>query len=303
MVILRKKYYESFFGDIDMNGKYYPVSTIIPCYCCADTIGRAVKSVWTQSWRPYEVFLVDDASPDNTLDVLYALKRQYPENWIKVISLKTNKGPGYARNVGWEQASQEYIAFLDADDSWHPQKVEIQLKWMLKNPNVVLSGHLCKQLNGYLNDELPYNNNTMVFNEELFDKFNIKFVSKRSLLLSNQFSTRTVMLKKDIPFRFYEKRYSEDYLLWLMIVLNDYKAALIELPLAYLYKAPYGEGGLSGQLWEMEKGELETYLIVSKEKPILRKYIWLLYIYSMIKFIKRLLLSMFIRGKKVNVKD
>lgn len=262
-----------------------PVSVIIPCYCCSSTIHRAVRSVWFQSWRPYEVLLVDDASPDNTLDVLYQIKEYYPKNWVKVISLKQNRGPGHARNIGWDQAAQEYIAFLDADDSWHPNKIEIQLKWMLKNPDFVLTGHLYEKVNDQQNNMFHFDK------KNYFEENNVKFISKRNLLLSNCFSTPTVMIKKDIPFRFFEKRFSEDYLLWLMIVLNNYKAALINLPLANLYKAPYGEGGLSGQLWEMEKGELETYFIISKEKPSLKKYIWVFYIYSMLKFFKRVIVN------------
>lgn len=272
------------------NYEYSPVSVIIPCYCCADTIERAVKSVWNQSWRPYEVLLVDDASSDNTLDVLYRLQRNYPENWIKVIALKVNRGPGYARNIGWAQASQEYIAFLDADDTWHPKKIEIQLGWMLKNQEVVLTGHLYEIFKQRLHRSENYHDNLCDV-----DDFHVLYVSVKKLLLTNVFATSTVMIKKNIPFRFYEKRYSEDYLLWLIIVMSDYKVALIHLPLAYKYKYPYGDGGLSGSLWRMEKGELETYYIISRKIPSLRKYVWLLYIYSMIKLGKRILVSLFIR--------
>lgn len=269
---------------------YAPISVIIPCYCCGDTIERAVKSVWEQSWKPYEVLLIDDGSEDNTIDVLIRLQYNYPKNWIKIISLETNKGPGYARNIGWEQASQEYIAFLDSDDAWHPKKIEIQLKWMLKNPDIVLTGH-AYEIRKY--NHFGYYDNICDENH-----FRVIYVSSKKILLSNVFSTPTVILKKDIPFRFYEKRFSEDYLLWLMIVLHGYKTAYIELPLTYLFKYPYGEGGLSGALYKMEKGELETYHIISKEIPSLRKYVFLLYLFSLLKFAKRLIVTWISKVKR-----
>src|SRR5690606_25422086 len=84
--------------------------------------------------------------------------------------------------------------------------------------------------------------------------------SKTQLVIRNLISTPTVMLRRDIGQRVAEGKYhSEDYLLWLEIVCAGHLAYRIEEPLAYLYKAPYGEGGLSGQLWTMEKGQLDTY--------------------------------------------
>lgn len=94
-----------------------PVSVVIPCYCCADTIDKAVESVWKQTWRPYEVILVEDSSKDHgaTRMALSNIIDRYPGGWIKLILLDKNKGPGNARNIGWEASTQRYIAFLDAD--------------------------------------------------------------------------------------------------------------------------------------------------------------------------------------------
>ena len=68
------------------------------------------------------------------------------------------------------------------------------------------------------------------------------------------------MLKRCLPLRFNDQqRRSEDYLLWLSILASGYQGDFIRAELAYLHKAPYGAGGLSKGLWEMEKGELSTY--------------------------------------------
>ncbi|MHB8978760.1 MAG: glycosyltransferase family 2 protein [Trichloromonadaceae bacterium] len=228
------------------------VSVIIPCYRCVDTIGRAVASVATQSLRPVEVILVEDCSGDNTLEALYKLQEEYGDNWIKIIPLEKNGGPGEARNSGWKVATQPLIAFLDADDSWHPQKIEIQHSWMVEHPDVVLTGHDCLQLS---KDELH-------LPDDEFDLPSVPShqVLKFDLLLSNRFSTPSVMLRRDIEQRFAKGKYhSEDYLLWLEIVCGGGSAYKINSPMAYLYKAAYGEEGLSAEMWKMQKGELDTY--------------------------------------------
>ena len=263
---------------------YVPVSVVIPCYCCEDTIERAVVSVMNQTALPVEVIVVDDASPDHgrTLSKLQELQERFRDKThIEIIALKNNSGPSVARNAGWETATQPYIAFLDADDAWHPQKLEIQYGWMKEHPEIALTGHKCLWLK---EDSLPQSCEPLPKVEE----FQVRRITKLSLLFSSRFSTPSVILKSELPFRFEpKKRYSEDYLLWLQITLSGYQGAYLDLPLAYLYKAPYGEGGLSGDLWKMEKGELDTYYQVYKEGYI-NLFAWLfLVLFSSAKFCRR----------------
>ena len=98
------------------------------------------------------------------------------------------------------------------------------------------------------------------------------------------------MLKRDVPFRFQEgKRYAEDLLLWQQIAFADLKVIRIENTLAYLYKPLYGAGGLSAQMWEMEKGELSNFgFLYSVGSIHLLLYI-VAALFSFAKFIKRLL--------------
>lgn len=264
---------------------HIPVSVIIPCYCCSETIERAVNSVMAQTMLPAELWLVDDASPDEgrTLNKLHELKEQYSHLLhIEVIALPKNGGPSVARNAGWEKATQPYIAFLDADDSWHPRKLEIQYGWMKEHPETYLTGHRCLWLKVDAYPHIPMQEN---------GQFYVKRVTPFSLLLSNRFSTRSVILKRDLPFRFDPlKRYSEDYLLWLQIALSGYKCCLLELPLAYLFKAPYGESGLSGDLWSMERGQLDTFYRLYKEGYI-SGLVWaFLILFSVAKFCRRIVL-------------
>lgn len=254
---------------------------IIPCYRCKDSIGRAVNSILQQTLLPCEVILVDDASHDGTLEVLHELAKQYP-GWLKVIELNLNSGAAGARNKGWAAAAHPYIAFLDADDSWHPEKIRIQYGHMLANESIAMSGHLCdiyKYRNVYLSCPVV---------------LNTRKIKPISLIFKNCFWTPTVMLKRDIPFRFTKsKRFAEDFYLWQQIAFSGLLVTRIELPLAYVYKKLYGEAGLSAQLWEMEKGELNNFVRLYKTGILSVVLFFIAYSFSFLKFSKRFIVNFF----------
>lgn len=262
---------------------------IIPCFQCAETIERAFASLVEQTLRPNEVILVEDCSNDGgrTINKLNELKDKYKNrfDFIVVIQNEKNEGPAASRNIGWDIARQPYIAFLDADDSWHPNKLEIQYTWMESHPQAILTGHLTQHIQGE-NPAL-----------KLPSQWVIKRVRNYSLLLSNKFPTRSVMLHRDIPFRFDPaKRYAEDYLLWLQIVLVGNSAYKFELPLAYSYKPEFGAGGLSKNLWRMERGELDTFKELYCGGAISWFALILVACFSLTKFVRRLII-VFLRKK------
>lgn len=258
---------------------YAEVSVIIPCYRCVDSIRRALISVYEQTLRPFEVLLIDDYSSDGTLDFLYKLKDEFPENWIKVVPLTHNMGPASARNAGWQYASQPFVAFLDSDDSWHPQKTEIQLTWMKNNPEASITGQDCIAIIDEPS-EVKHPINDMPFYE----------VSGAQLLASNRFSTSSVMVSSSLSIRFFNgKRYCEDYLLWCHAKFSGYKCFRYLAPLAYSYKPRYGDSGLSGNLWRMERGELFVYTFLFKQKMIGFGTFFTFGLWSIIRFIRRTL--------------
>lgn len=262
---------------MNIDRPFAPVSVIIPCYICASTIWRAVDSIFEQSLLPSEVILVEDCSGDGTLEVLRKIERQYA-GWIKVITLGENSGAASARNAGWAIATQPYIAFLDADDSWHPDKLRIQHEYMLNNPDVVLCGHQCIYL---LENKIP-----PVLSKNLHETK----ITAISLLFKNAFSTPTVILKSNIPFRFQEgKRCAEDILLWQKIAFSGLQIVRIEVPLAYVHKPLYGVSGLSKQLWKMEKGELSNFVALYRAANINFMLYSSATFFSIIKFFKRVL--------------
>ena len=255
------------------------VSVVIPSYNSQGTIVRALRSVVAQTLRPTEVIVVDDGSADDSVSVVKQFSRWFESESFKLVELGSNYGPGYARNVGWDRASGDFIAFLDADDAWHRCKLQIQATYMLKHNELALTGHRCLCLSQQATPPA------------LAENWQVKPILARQLMLSYQVLTPSVIVKRQIPHRFNPtKRYSEDRLLWLQIVLDGHKAARLELPLAYLYKAPYGEGGLSSQLWKMEKGELDVYTELRRTGCLNRVEETVLKAFSLSKYLRRVFL-------------
>ena len=99
------------------------VSVVIPTFNRADTIGDSIKSVLEQTFKDFEVIVVDDGSTDGTESVVAA----FGDSRIKYI-MQDNAGACAARNNGIRHANGEYIAFQDSDDYWMPRKLERQLQ-------------------------------------------------------------------------------------------------------------------------------------------------------------------------------
>ena len=267
---------------------FAPVSVVIPCYQCAAVIERAVNSVANQTCRPVELILVDDASGDDTLKIIHRLKEIHGD-WIHIIELPVNVGAASARNAGWELATQTYIALLDSDDAWHPEKIEIQYGYMRDNPSVALSGHSCRELASAETECLNWR----------VEFKSVEKITWHQLLIKNHFVTPSVMIKRDISLRFFEgRRYVDDHLLWLEIVSEKMIAVKLSVDLGATYKSMYGASGLSSNMWLMEKAELSNYqYFYHQEKIKFYQYVCLR-IFSMFKFIRRLFVVYVIRRFK-----
>lgn len=112
------------------------VSIIMPTHNSAKTIENAVGSVLAQTYSDFELLITDDASTDSTVELVNHYTAQ--DGRIIVQRLSENQGAGAARNFSIKRASGEYIAFLDADDLWLPEKLEMQIEFMRDN-NVLFS--------------------------------------------------------------------------------------------------------------------------------------------------------------------
>lgn len=107
------------------------VSIITPCYNAERFIAQAIESVLAQTYTDWEMLIVDDCSKDNTIKIV----QQYvdKDERIKLFCLQENSGAGIARNKSIEEAKGRFIAFLDSDDIWFPNKLETQINFMLDN--------------------------------------------------------------------------------------------------------------------------------------------------------------------------
>jgi glycosyltransferase involved in cell wall biosynthesis len=109
------------------------VSVIIPTFNRSHLLGETLDSVLAQSFKDFEIIVVDDASTDETQSLL----KKYSS--LKSIVLEVNQGVSFARNSGIELAKGRYICFLDSDDVWEPKKLEIQIQWMEEHIEFVAS--------------------------------------------------------------------------------------------------------------------------------------------------------------------
>lgn len=211
-----------------------PISVVVPCFRCTATIDDAIASVAVQTLLPAEVLLVEDGSGDGTLAALQRIAAGYPEGWIKVIPLTDNGGPSRARNVGWQRAEQPYIAFLDADDTWAPRKLEFQMAALEAEPSLALVAH--RMVVRPRGTAMP----------GLQDPVQTQRIGRGRMLFHNPFPTASVVVRRDLPFRFDEQVWhSEDYLLWSQILFSGYRCAKINQVLAIWNKREAGERGLS----------------------------------------------------------
>ena len=122
-----------------MSTKKPLVSVIMPVYNGSLFVGEAIESILEQTYEPLELVIVDDASTDSTPEILRFYKNKFPKI-ITVVSLSKNHGDSAAANIAFKKVRGEFIARMDADDIAHPQKIELQVKYMKAHPEVIVLG-------------------------------------------------------------------------------------------------------------------------------------------------------------------
>jgi glycosyltransferase involved in cell wall biosynthesis len=260
------------------------VSVIIPYYNRQATILRALNSVATQSYRNYEIILINDGSEDHSSEIVEKFILDNPQ--LKIITIEQrNQGPSIARNKGIEKAKGEYIAFLDSDDEWLPEKLERQIMKM-KEFSIDMLGCNYYLINNDIQTEFAFTNEM------------IKHISFKSSLFKHYFATPCIVVKKKVIMDvglFPEKQnYMEDAFVFTNIA-RKYNTCLSGDFLVNIYKLPYGESGLSSQLKEMEKNELSNFKRFRVENNKYENKLSLIFytmaiVFSWIKYIKRILI-------------
>ena len=212
------------------------ISVIIPTYNRANYITKAINSVLSQSYKDYEIIVVDDGSTDNTCQIIknYNTKITY--------IFQENKGPSAARNLGILHANGKYISFLDSDDIWKKHKLRVQIDTIIKNPDIKIN----------YTQEIWIRNGIRINQKKIHSKHDgwifeqclpLCIISPSSVIIHREIFNKTGLFDENLIV-------CEDYDLWLRISA-DYPIKYIEKPLIIKYGGHSDQ--LSHQFWGMDR--------------------------------------------------
>ena len=198
------------------------ISIITPAYNAGKYISETIDSVINQTYKNWELILVDDCSVDNTSEIIKEYRQK--DSRIKYFKLDKNSGvAGIPRNFGIEKAKGNFIAFIDADDIWLPEKLEKQMQFMQQT-----------------NADLVYTNVIYFYHDgkEFYTKSR-QIKSFFSLLMVNPVSTSSVLLKKTNTLFFDSViKVGEDQVLWINLYKQGYSFKLLnEFLMRYRYNS------------------------------------------------------------------
>jgi teichuronic acid biosynthesis glycosyltransferase TuaG len=256
------------------------VSVVIPYFKARDTIVRALNSVRAQTHPVKEVIIVNDGSDFILLTEKVAEFEEYLH--IILIDLVINSGAANARNVGVRNSSGRFIAFLDADDVWHPEKISIQYDCMCKT-GAFLTCH------GYI-----FNLNIRSFGHK--DLVCVRKLRLFEFLWKNHIFTPTVMVAKE-RFIAFDSRLtrSEDLKCWISNFLNG-EFVYLSINLAGGYKRAVGESGLSASYSLMHKEYVSAWGYLFNEGTVGYLYYFAAIVVEYIKYPLRLSLARLRKG-------
>lgn len=174
------------------------VSIIMPAYNAEKYISNSINSIIQQTYKNWELIIVDDCSTDKTTKVIL----NYKDERIYLLKNIKNSGAAISRNRALREAKGKWIAFLDSDDIWHPEKLERQLDFMLKNRYAFTFTDYRIQLNGQW---MPYINTGP------------DVVDRRKMYNYCYFSTITVMYDREVVglIQIEDLKKNNDYAMWL----------------------------------------------------------------------------------------
>lgn len=186
------------------------ISVITPCYNAGPTIRETIDSVLQQTFKDWELLIIDDCSTDNSAEII----REYSSRDSRIKYFKTEEksgSPSTPRNIGIDNASGEYIAFLDADDVWLPDKLAKQIEFMTGN-NVDLSYSYYEKMtwNGTRSDRIVRTRPVTTYEK---------------LLRSNSIPCLTSMIRREaVGATRFKQIAQEDFCFWLDVLKKGYKA-------------------------------------------------------------------------------
>ncbi|ETB63551.1 TPA: hypothetical protein DIC38_03600 [Candidatus Nomurabacteria bacterium] len=237
------------------------ISIIIPTYNGEKYIQKAIESVLNQTFKDFEVIVVDDFSKDNTVSVIEELQKK--DERIKIICLNENSGgPAKPKNEGFKIAKGEYVAYLDQDDEWLKEKLEEQIKFFEDSKDKNLGLVYC---GGNLVDE----------DNKCFSQYIPKMKDNPfpEMLLRNPiYSNSSVLIKREVIERVGERdenmKYSEDFDMWIRVAKSGYGIGVISKPLFNYF---FHKNNVTKTINQILKVKDMEYLF-NKNEDIYRKY-------------------------------
>lgn len=193
------------------------VSIVMPAYNCEKYVVEAINSVLAQTYKNWELLVLDDGSKDNTLQIIEEFSQK--DSRIKALPNGKNMGVSATRNRGVELASGDWIAFLDSDDMWEPVKLEVQFEIVEKKAaEFLFTG------SSYINEEgEPFKGILQVPEKLTYKKLrNQNVISCSSVLVKKKYFENIKMEKDDMH---------EDYAVWLRILKKGGEAYGVNEPL------------------------------------------------------------------------
>ena len=191
------------------------ISIVMAAYNAQRTIRTAIDSVLAQSWTDWELLVVDDCSTDRTGEIVSS----YGDGRIRLLRAKENRGAAASRYAGVEAARGEWIAILDSDDAWEPDKLAAQLDVQRRtHADLVFSG------SGFMTAE----------GERLDTILHVpETIGYRALLKQNVISNSSVLVRRELYLQYSPRRENlhEDYACWLSLLRAGFRAAGIDRPL------------------------------------------------------------------------
>lgn len=186
------------------------VSVVMPAYNAAQYVEETIRSVVAQTVTDWELIVVDDSSADDTCDLVERLAEE--DSRIRLVKNAENSGVAMTRNRAMNMARGQYVAFLDSDDIWYPEKLEKQIALMKATcADIVYCSY------AIINED----------NEKQCSDFLVpEKTDLNAMLIKSVLSCSTVLLTREVvnQYRFSGDYYHEDYILWLRMLKDGKKA-------------------------------------------------------------------------------
>lgn len=235
------------------------VSIIIPVYNTEKFIKETIKSILNQSYSNWEAIFIDDCSNDNSPRIIHDFMKTEPR--IKYFKTERNSGAAICRNMGISIASGTYIAFLDDDDLWYPEKLKTQIDFMQKN-NYNFSCTFYDKIN-----ENGENLGIVVKNKRI--------LNYNSLLKYNPGNSTVIYNAKNLGKTYIpDIRKRNDYLMWLKVIKKSNNLYTLEIVLG---SHRIRKSSLSSNKKNLVKYHWEIYRKIEKINIVKSTYLILFY--------------------------